>query len=153
MGWSTSSIRLLGDRLLVRLHPRHVEHGRIYIADDLRRHPQSADVFAVGPGLWAESGVRIPRDVQAGTDDRPGDVVVLGKWNGVALEDPDDHPGSSLPNDPRWYVLESAAQKLRREGSTMSIEFDDFYFVARDAVWGQPLREWRVREAEAEAAQ
>lgn len=155
MGWSTSSIRLIGDRILVRLHQRIERHGRIIIADgvlgrDLQRQPQSADVFAVGPGLWHANGFRVPLDVQPGTDERPGDVLVLGKWNGVVLADPDDHPDSSPPGDPRWYVLESAAQKLRREGSTMPIEFDDFYFVVPGAKWGEPVCEWRPAAEAAE---
>ena len=138
MGWSLGkSLTPIGDRILVKLHDRIGQHGSIVIPDEWKRQPQSATVVAVGSGPLSPDGSRrIPIDVA------PGDVVALGKWNGVAIPDPDDDQ-CSIANDPRYYMLESGWQKLRAEGNTSPVAFDDCLFVIEDAAEG-PVNEWKV---------
>ncbi len=116
MGWT--SIRPIGANVLVKLDPREkMYRGVLHIPDDAQRQPQSAIVIAVGPGYiadrrvndkrgyqkpneWRKGGERIPLDV------KPGDRVVIGKWNGVPVEPPSHDPGGE------YYMLNADNERL-----------------------------------------
>jgi chaperonin GroES len=71
------TFRPLHDRLLVRRVAAEAKSaGGIIIPDTAQEKPQEGEVVAVGSGLRAEDGSRIPLDVGA------GDRILFGKWSG-----------------------------------------------------------------------
>jgi co-chaperonin GroES (HSP10) len=114
MGWTTTSIRLTGAHVLVRLDEQATHFGAIEIPDEFRKYPQTGAVIAVGPGpVNLATGRRDPLGVEV------GERVVFGKWNGVGLADPDDDyaPG----REDRYRLMDQGKQ------------FPDIYGVIEDA--------------------
>lgn len=75
----------LHDRVLVRRRAAEaVTASGLHIPEKAQQVSFLADVLATGPGTTLEDGSVRPLDVQA------GDVVLVGKYTGSALEDPDD---------------------------------------------------------------
>ncbi|PSJ38330.1 co-chaperone GroES [Allosphingosinicella deserti] len=71
------TFRPLHDRLLVRRVAAEAKSaGGIMIPDTAQEKPQEGEIVAVGTGLRAEDGSRIPLDVSA------GDRILFGKWSG-----------------------------------------------------------------------
>ena len=76
------SVKPLHDRVLVK---RVVEEGEqkvggIIIPDSAKEKPLQADVVAVGPGEYDDSGKRKALDVKV------GDKVLIGKWSGTEVK-------------------------------------------------------------------
>lgn len=91
MSWT--QMRMVGARVLVRLHEQRSHVGAIEIPDDYRKQQETAVVLAVGP--------RAPRELHVGC------TIVLGKWNGVEVDAPDDDPEGKG----RYWVLDADHQK------------------------------------------
>lgn len=129
MGWTTKTIRVMGARILVKLDEQADSYGVLHIPDDLRRQQQTGVVIAVGPGAYDKHGRRQPVGVEV------GERVVFGKYNGVALPDPDD----DLSGKPtaRYWMLEQDPHKKQ------TIKIPDCYGVVQDAPavpteWSKP---------------
>lgn len=75
-------IRPLNDRVLVkRKEADKTSKGGIIIPDAAIEKSSEAEVLAVGPGKFLDSGERQPISV------KPGDVVLLSsKWTGIELQ-------------------------------------------------------------------
>ena len=76
------NVKPLHDRVLVKRVEEAVEQkvGGIIIPDSAKEKPLSADVVAVGPGEYDDSGKRKALDVKV------GDVVLIGKWSGTEVK-------------------------------------------------------------------
>lgn len=129
MGWDTKTIRPLGARLLVKLDEQADSYGMLHIPEDVRRQQQTGTVIAVGPGAYNDSTRRFER---VGVE--VGERVVFGKYNGVALPDPDDDQ-SGKPT-PRYWMLEQEPHKRQ------TVKIPDCYGVVDEAV-ADVITEWR----------
>lgn len=70
-------LRPLHDRIMVkRLEATNDRHGSIVIPDSAKEKPQEGEVIAIGTGLLADDGKKIPLDV------RVGDRILFGKYSG-----------------------------------------------------------------------
>ena len=76
------NVKPLHDRVLVTRVEEAVEQkvGGIIIPDSAKEKPLSADVVAVGPGEYDDSGKRKALDVKV------GDKVLIGKWSGTEVK-------------------------------------------------------------------
>ena len=76
------NVKPLHDRVLVKRVEEAVEQkvGGIIIPDSAKEKPLSADVVAVGPGEYDDSGKRKALDVKV------GDKVLIGKWSGTEVK-------------------------------------------------------------------
>ena len=76
------NVKPLHDRVLVKRVEEAVEQkvGGIIIPDSAKEKPLSADVVAVGPGEYDDSGKRKALDVKV------GDKVLFGKWSGTEVK-------------------------------------------------------------------
>ena len=76
------NVKPLHDRVLVKRVEEAVEQkvGGIIIPDSSKEKPLSADVVAVGPGEYDDSGKRKALDVKV------GDKVLIGKWSGTEVK-------------------------------------------------------------------
>ena len=77
MGWTTKNPpRQVGAKALVKLVPRREQYGAIEIPDEFRKQSELATVLAAGPDAPAEV--------------KPGALVLMGKFNGLEFDNPDD---------------------------------------------------------------
>jgi chaperonin GroES len=75
------SIKPLEDRIVVRpVEAEQKTASGLVIPDTAKEKPQEAEVVAVGPGRFNESGERIPVDVAV------GDLVIFSKYGGTELK-------------------------------------------------------------------
>jgi len=76
------SVKPLHDRVLVKRVEEAGEQkvGGIIIPDSAKEKPLQADVVAVGPGEYDDSGKRKALDVKV------GDKVLIGKWSGTEVK-------------------------------------------------------------------
>jgi chaperonin GroES len=76
------NVKPLHDRVLVKRVEEAAEQkvGGIIIPDSAKEKPLSADVVAVGPGEYDDSGKRKALDVKV------GDKVLIGKWSGTEVK-------------------------------------------------------------------
>jgi chaperonin GroES len=75
------SIKPLEDRIVVRpVEAEQKTASGLVIPDTAKEKPQEAEVVAVGPGRFNESGDRIPVDVAV------GDLVIFSKYGGTELK-------------------------------------------------------------------
>jgi chaperonin GroES len=76
------NVKPLHDRVLVKRVEEKGEQkvGGIIIPDSAKEKPLQADVVAVGPGEYDDSGKRKALDVKV------GDVVLIGKWSGTEVK-------------------------------------------------------------------
>ena len=76
------NVKPLHDRVLVKRVEEKGEQkvGGIIIPDSAKEKPLSADVVAVGPGEYDDSGKRKALDVKV------GDKVLIGKWSGTEVK-------------------------------------------------------------------
>ena len=76
------NVKPLHDRVLVKRVEEAVEQkvGGIIIPDSAKEKPLQADVVAVGPGEYDDSGKRKALDVKV------GDKVLIGKWSGTEVK-------------------------------------------------------------------
>jgi chaperonin GroES len=80
-GATQTTIRPLGDRILVQAAPREeMTSSGLYLPDTVQDKPQEAIVIAVGPGKLLDNGQRIAIDVQ------PGDRVLYAKYAGTEIK-------------------------------------------------------------------
>ena len=82
----SGKIRPLHDRVLVKRLESDEEQvrGGIIIPDTAKEKPQEAEVVAVGPGKFQDSGERQAMDVKA------GDRILIGKYSGSEIKIDDD---------------------------------------------------------------
>ncbi len=80
------NIRPLHDRVLVKRLESQEEQmrGGIIIPDTAKEKPQEAEVVAVGPGKFQDSGDRQAMDVKA------GDRILIGKYSGSEIKIDDE---------------------------------------------------------------
>ncbi|PZO86453.1 MAG: co-chaperone GroES [Micavibrio aeruginosavorus] len=72
--------RPLHDRVLLRrVEQEGKTAGGIIIPDTAKEKPMEAEVIAVGPGAFNESGARVALDVQE------GNRVLISKWAGTEI--------------------------------------------------------------------
>lgn len=78
----TINVKPLHDRVLVKRVEEVGEQkvGGIIIPDSAKEKPLQADVVAVGPGEYDDSGKRKALDVKV------GDKVLIGKWSGTEVK-------------------------------------------------------------------
>ncbi len=76
------NVKPLHDRVLVKRVEEAGEQkvGGIIIPDSAKEKPLQADVVAVGPGEYDDSGKRKELDVKV------GDKVLIGKWSGTEVK-------------------------------------------------------------------
>lgn len=76
------SVKPLHDRVLVKrvVEEQEQKVGGIIIPDSAKEKPLQADVVAVGPGEYDDSGKRKALDVKV------GDKVLIGKWSGTEVK-------------------------------------------------------------------
>ena len=76
------NVKPLHDRVLVKRVEEGGEQkvGGIIIPDSAKEKPLQADVVAVGPGEYDDSGKRKALDVKV------GDKVLIGKWSGTEVK-------------------------------------------------------------------
>ena len=76
------NVKPLHDRVLVKRVDEVGEQkvGGIIIPDSAKEKPLQADVVAVGPGEYDDSGKRKALDVKV------GDKVLIGKWSGTEVK-------------------------------------------------------------------
>ena len=76
------NVKPLHDRVLVKRVEEKGEQkvGGIIIPDSAKEKPLQADVVAVGPGEYDDSGKRKALDVKV------GDKVLIGKWSGTEVK-------------------------------------------------------------------
>jgi chaperonin GroES len=76
------NVKPLHDRVLVKRVEETGEQkvGGIIIPDSAKEKPLQADVVAVGPGEYDDSGKRKALDVKV------GDKVLIGKWSGTEVK-------------------------------------------------------------------
>ena len=76
------NVKPLHDRVLVKRVEEVGEQkvGGIIIPDSAKEKPLQADVVAVGPGEYDDSGKRKALDVKV------GDKVLIGKWSGTEVK-------------------------------------------------------------------
>lgn len=128
MGWTTTTIRPIGARILVKLDEQADNYGSIYLPEDVRRQQQTGVVVAVGSGLYDERGRFHGLGVEV------GERVVFGKYNGLPMPDPeDDYSGKPTP---RYYMLEQEPHKKQH-----THKIPDCYGVLEDAP--ALITEWR----------
>lgn len=76
-----TNVKPLRDRVLVRrIEEGEQKVGGIIIPDSAKEKPLQADVVAVGPGEYDDSGKRKALDVKV------GDKVLIGKWSGTEVK-------------------------------------------------------------------
>jgi chaperonin GroES len=72
--------RPLHDRVLLkRVESEGKTAGGIIIPDTAKEKPMEAEVLAVGPGAFNESGARVALDV------KEGNRVLISKWAGTEI--------------------------------------------------------------------
>ena len=76
MSWT--SIQAVGTRVIAKLHRKRDKIGRIIIPDDFQRAQESCEIVSVGP--------RAPCEL------KPGQVLLIGKFNGVPIPAPEHDP-------------------------------------------------------------
>ena len=70
----------LGDRVIIRLLEKEEKtKSGIFLPDTAKEKPMEAEVIAVGPGAFNESGARVALDVQE------GNRVLISKWAGTEI--------------------------------------------------------------------
>jgi chaperonin GroES len=76
------NVKPLHDRVLVKrvVEEQEQKVGGIIIPDSAKEKPLQADVVAVGPGEYDDSGKRKALDVKV------GDKVLIGKWSGTEVK-------------------------------------------------------------------
>ena len=76
------NVKPLHDRVLVKRVEEAGEQkvGGIIIPDSAKEKPLQADVVAVGPGEYDDSGKRKALDVKV------GDKVLIGNWSGTEVK-------------------------------------------------------------------
>jgi len=79
-------LKPLGDRVIVSVYEEEEKTvGGIVLANNAKEKPQTAEVVAVGDGLVADDGKKLPMNV------KKGDKVLFDKYSGskVKYEDND----------------------------------------------------------------
>jgi chaperonin GroES len=81
MATKTSTIRPLGDRIVVRaLEQEEKSRGGIILPDAAKEKPTRGEVLAVGSGRTTDDGKKIPLDVKV------GDTILYGKYSGTEIK-------------------------------------------------------------------
>lgn len=73
-------LRVLGDRVLVKVDEADTTRGGIVLPDAAQERPQKATVVAVGEGRRDEQGEPIPLEVEE------GDRILFAKYGGTEIE-------------------------------------------------------------------
>lgn len=80
-GATQTTVRPLGDRILVQAAPREEKTSSgLYLPDTVQEKPQEAIVVAVGPGKLLDNGQRSAIDLQV------GDRVLFAKYSGTEIK-------------------------------------------------------------------
>ncbi len=75
------AIKPLEDRIVIKqVEAEQTTASGLVIPDSAKEKPQEGEVVAVGPGRIADSGTRIPLDVQV------GDIVIYSKFGGTEVK-------------------------------------------------------------------
>ena len=78
---STSKLRPLGDRIVVKPTPREeMTKSGIVLPDTAKEKPQEGSILAVGPGRTLDDGTRETMDVQV------GQKVLYAKYAGTEFK-------------------------------------------------------------------
>jgi len=72
----TTSLKILGDRVLVRPDEAEKTERGIYLPEAAQERPQRGTVVAVGEGRRLKNGTLLPPDVKV------GDRVMYGRYSG-----------------------------------------------------------------------
>ena len=75
------ALKVLGDRVLVKVDPEEESRGGILLPDSAKEKPQRGTVVAVGEGRRLDSGEVVPTPVKV------GDRVIFSKYGGTEIED------------------------------------------------------------------
>jgi chaperonin GroES len=78
------ALKVLGDRVLVKVDPEETTRGGIYLPDSAQEKPQRGSVVAVGEGRRLDSGKVVAPDVEV------GDRVIFSKYGGTEVKDGDE---------------------------------------------------------------
>ncbi|HUH53158.1 MAG TPA: co-chaperone GroES [Microbacteriaceae bacterium] len=75
------AIKPLEDRIVIKLvEAEQTTASGLVIPDSAKEKPQEGEVVAVGPGRIADSGTRIPVDINV------GDTVIYSKYGGTEVK-------------------------------------------------------------------
>lgn len=75
------AIKPLEDRIVIQqVEAEQTTASGLVIPDSAKEKPQEGKVVAVGPGRVADSGTRIPVDVNV------GDIVIYSKFGGTEIK-------------------------------------------------------------------
>jgi len=75
------AIKPLEDRIVIKqVEAEQTTASGLVIPDSAKEKPQEGEVVAVGPGRVADSGTRIPLDVNV------GDTVIYSKFGGTEVK-------------------------------------------------------------------
>ncbi|MGO1538325.1 MAG: co-chaperone GroES [Leucobacter sp.] len=75
------AIKPLEDRIVIKqVEAEQTTASGLVIPDSAKEKPQEGEVVAVGPGRVADSGNRIPLDVNV------GDIVIYSKFGGTEIK-------------------------------------------------------------------
>ena len=74
-------LKPLGDRVIVTVDKEEEKTvGGIVLANNAKEKPQTAEVVAVGDGLVADNGTKVPMNV------KKGDKVLFDKYSGSTVK-------------------------------------------------------------------
>jgi len=77
----TSTLRPLGDRVVVKPKPRdEMTAGGLVLPDTATEKPQEGSVVSVGPGRVLDTGTRVKMEVT------PGDSVLFARYAGAEVK-------------------------------------------------------------------
>jgi chaperonin GroES len=78
------ALKVLGDRVLVKVDPEETTRGGIYLPDSAQEKPQRGTVVAIGEGRRLDSGKLVEPDLKV------GDRVIFSKYGGTEVNDGDE---------------------------------------------------------------
>jgi len=78
------TLKVLGDRVLVKSDPEESSKGAILLPDSAKEKPQRGTVVAVGEGRRLDNGEIAPPPVKV------GDRVIYSKYGGTEIKDGDE---------------------------------------------------------------
>jgi chaperonin GroES len=78
------ALKVIGDRVMVKVDPEETTRGGIYLPDSAQEKPQRGTVMAVGEGRRSDSGKPVKPEVKV------GDRVIFSKYGGTEVKDGDE---------------------------------------------------------------
>ena len=75
------ALKVLGDRVLVKVDPEETTRGGIYLPDSAQEKPQRGTVVAIGEGRRLDSGKLVDPELKV------GDRVIFSKYGGTEVTD------------------------------------------------------------------